>query len=113
MKIIFTWVTTALALLVCTWLIPGIKVESIYTAFLVAFVWGLVNVLLKPILFILTLPLTILTFGIFTFILNGLLFWLVAALVPGFQVASFWDALLGTLIVSAISFLTHRLTERV
>lgn len=92
-----------LALLMAAYFIPGIAVESFYIAFIAAFILGLVNLTLKPILFVLTLPITILTLGLFALILNALMFLFVASFVEGFSVDGFIPALLGSLLVSIVS----------
>lgn len=102
----------ALALLVAAYVVPGIVVESIYIAIVAAVVLGLVNLTIKPILFILTLPITILTLGLFAFVLNALMFWFVASFLDGFSVDGFIPALLGSLVVSIVSALGGKLLER-
>lgn len=97
------WLVNALALLAAAYLVPGIVVESIYIALIAALLLGLVNAFLRPVLFILTLPITILTLGLFTFVLNALLFWFVASFVDGFEVDGFLAALVGSLLVSIVS----------
>lgn len=100
---------TAVAVLIAAHYVPGIMVASFYTALLVALALAVVNVILKPILIILTLPITILTLGLFTLVINGLLLWLVSTFVKGFEVAGFVPAFLGALIISVVSFLGHKL----
>ena len=102
----------ALALLVAAYVVPGIVVESIYIAIVAAVVLGLVNLTIKPILFILTLPITILTLGLFAFVLNALMFWFVASFLDGFSVDGFIPALLGSLVVPIVSALGGKLLER-
>ena len=103
MKIILKILITAVALLVAAYVIPGITVASVYIAIVAAVVLGLLHLIVKPILFILTLPINILTLGLFSFILNALLFWFAASFVEGFSVAGFIPALLGSLLVAIIS----------
>jgi putative membrane protein len=88
-------------------LIPGVKVSSLGAAIVAAAILGILNALVRPILVILTLPLTIVTLGLFLFVINALMFQLAGALVPGFHVDSFWSALLGSLIVSTIAYVVH------
>ncbi len=107
-RILTKWCITALGLLLAAAIVPGIHVASFYTALVVAIVLGLVNLIVRPILFILTLPITILTLGLFIFILNGLLFWFVSTFVRGFSVDGLFPAILGALIVSLFSFFAHR-----
>lgn len=101
--LILRWILFALALLFIAWLIPGIHIGSFQAALLAAFVIGLVNIFIRPLFVILTLPITILTLGIFIFIINALLFLLVAHVVPGFEVDGFFSALLGSILLSIIS----------
>lgn len=92
-----------LGILIVSHLVPGIMVSSLYIAVIVAVIWGLINITLKPILYVLTLPITILTLGLFTFVINALLFWFVATFIEGFSVDGFLPALLGAFIISVIS----------
>ena len=99
-----------LALLLVAEFVPGIEVEGFYTALIVAIILGLLNITIKPILFVLTLPITLLTFGLFSFVLNGLIFWFVASFVEGFSVDGFVPAFIGALIVTLCSWLINKLT---
>jgi len=98
------WVTTAIALGVAAWILPGIRVTSLPALAVAAFVLGFVNAIVRPVLVLLTLPLTVLTLGLFYLVVNGLAFGLAAALVPGFTVASFGWAIGGALVVSIASW---------
>lgn len=109
MKLIIKLLITALALLAVAYLVPGVAVTSFYTALIVAIVLGLLNLIIKPIVVLLTLPINILTLGLFTFVINALLFWFAASFVEGFIVTGFIPAFLGALIVSIISSLSERL----
>lgn len=108
MKIITKILATALVLLLVAEYIPGIMVDGLYPAIIAAIVLGVLNIFVKPILFILTLPINILTLGLFMFFINASLFWFAATFVQGFNVASFWYAFLGSLIVTAASSLLNR-----
>jgi putative membrane protein len=112
-KIIAKWIFTALAVLIAARYVPGLHVASIYTALVVAVVLGLVNLILRPILLFFTLPITILTLGLFTLVINGLLFWFVSSFVKGFEVAGFVPAFWGALIVSVVSFIGNRFLSAV
>ncbi|HYF12891.1 MAG TPA: phage holin family protein [Candidatus Paceibacterota bacterium] len=101
---------TAVTLLLMTSFVPGIAVENFYTALVVAIFWGLMGLTIRPILTILTLPITIITFGLFSFVLNAFLFWLLSTFIEGFSVAGFIPALLGSAILSAVSWILHRST---
>ena len=104
MILIIHWLLSALSLLLVAHLVPGIELRGFGTALVAAVVFGLVNATLGFILKILTLPLTIVTFGLFLFVINAVMLKLAAALVPGFAVEGFVPALLGAIILSAISF---------
>lgn len=100
------WVINAAALLLVAYLYPGVQVEGFVPALAAALVLGLVNAVIRPILVILTLPATLLTLGLFLFVINALLFWLVAEVVRGFTVTGFGAALLGSILYSVITLLT-------
>jgi putative membrane protein len=104
MRLLLTWLINALALLAIKYILPSITVDSFVTALIVALVLGLINTLIRPIFVILTLPVTILTLGLFIFVINGLLFWAVGSFVPGFHVDGFWAGVFGAIIYSIISW---------
>ena len=103
-RFLLHWLTTTIALGVAVWILPGIHVASPAALIVAALVLGLVNAIVRPILVLLTLPLTLLTLGLFYLVINGLAFALAAAIVPGFEVATFGWAMLGALIVSLVSW---------
>lgn len=105
LNLVAAWIVNALALLALPYVIPSIQVAGFGTALLVAVVLGLINTLLRPLLILLTLPATLLTLGLFIFVINALLFQLAGYLVDGFNVGGFWPALLGSLAYSLISWL--------
>jgi putative membrane protein len=107
LKAILHVLATAAALLIIAHYIPGITIASFTTAVIVALLWGLIGLTIKPVLGLLTLPITILTLGLFSFILNAALFWLLSVFVPGFAVAGFIPALEGSVILSLVSGLIH------
>jgi putative membrane protein len=107
MHILYSWLVTTVAILIVTQLMRGVQVSSIGVAVVAAAVLGILNALVGPILIFLTLPITIITFGLFLFIINAFLFWLAGAIVPGFRVESFGSALIGSIIVSIISLIVH------
>lgn len=111
-NIVITWISTALTLLLSTKLLPGIEVDTFKTALIVSFFWGLLNILVKPIVLLLTLPINILTLGLFTFVINGFIFWLTSIFVKGFSVGSFTDAILATILVSVVSFLIQKIIKK-
>ena len=104
MRLLLTWLINALALLALKYIMPSITVDSFVTALIVAVVLGFINTLIRPIFVILTLPVTILTLGLFIFVINGLLFWAVGSFVPGFHVDGFWSGVFGAIIYSVISW---------
>lgn len=109
MKIIIRLLINAGALLLLPYIISGIQVDSFYIAVISALILGILNILVKPIVQLLALPLTILTLGLFALIVNGIFFWFVASFVQGFSVAGFWEAFLGALIMSVVSWITNKL----
>ena len=107
--IIISWLVITVAILVAAHFVPGIHVASTGSAIIGAAILGIVNTLVRPILVILTLPLTILTLGLFLFIINALTFLLAGSIIHGFRVDSFWPALLGSLIVTVVSYVAQSL----
>ncbi|MCX5862006.1 MAG: phage holin family protein [Deltaproteobacteria bacterium] len=102
-----SWLISTVAILVAAYLIPGIKVDSVGAALVGAAILGVLNALVRPVFVILTLPVTILTLGLFLFVINALLFLLAGSMVSGFQVRSFGSAFLGSLVVSVVTYLAH------
>jgi putative membrane protein len=103
LSLVLYWVLTAVVLLIVDALLPGILISGFGTALIAALVMGLVNFFIRPILSILTLPLNLLTLGLFSFIVNALMFALVAWMVPGFEVNGFFNALIGSLLLSIMT----------
>ena len=103
-RVLLAWVINAVALLALPYVFSGIHVASFTNAMVAALVLGLINALIRPILILLTLPATILTLGLFIFVINGLLFWFVGSLDLGFTVDGFWTAVLGAVVYSVISW---------
>ena len=103
-RLLLAWLINALALLALPYVVPSVQVNGVGTALVAALVLGLVNTLVRPVLVLLTLPVTVLTLGLFIFVLNGLLFWIVANFVDGFHVAGFWSAMLGAIVYAIISW---------
>jgi putative membrane protein len=112
MRLVLVWMCNALALLAVAYLLPGVRVEGFANALIAALVLGLINTLVRPLLIILTLPVTILTLGLFIFVINGLLFWLAGSVLRGFQVDGFTSALVGALLYSIISSVLSLLIPR-
>lgn len=111
MKILANWLLNSFALYAVSYLIPGVRVENFVNAMIAVVVLGLLNALLKPILIILTLPITVLTLGLFTFVLNALLFLLAGNLLPGFGVDGFINAMLGSLLFTGIRMILNSLVK--
>jgi len=106
LSLLARWVVNAAALLLIAYLYPGVQVTTFFAALMAALALGLVNAIVRPILVILTLPVTILTLGLFIFVINALLFWLVAEVIKGFAVSGFLAALIGSLLYSVITLVT-------
>jgi putative membrane protein len=103
-ELLLIWVLNALALIAVASFVPGIHVDGFTAALIAAFFLGLVNTLIRPLLLLLTLPVTMLTLGLFIFIINGSLFWLVGSVLRGFVVDSFWHGVLGAVLYSIFSW---------
>jgi putative membrane protein len=104
MKLLLVWLINAAALFALPYLLSSISVDSISAALIAALVLGLINTFIRPLLVLLTLPATLLTLGLFIFVINGLLFWFVGSFVSGFHVAGFWPAFFGAILYSIISW---------
>lgn len=111
MKFIIRLFLTALSLILVTYMIPGIGVDSFLVALVAALLLGVLNAIIKPILIFLTFPITVLTLGLFILIINGLLFFVVASVINGFTVDGFWYAVIGSVLVSIISGIAHKFTK--
>jgi len=107
MKLILRILLTALAVVILSYVLPGINVDSMGTAIIVAVVLALLNFLVKPILVVLTLPITIVTLGLFLLVINALIILLAENLVPGFMVAGFWYAVIFSLLLTLLQTLFH------
>ena len=105
MKLLIGWLLNALALLAVAYLLPDIHVSSFISALIAAAIIGLANILIKPILVILTLPVTIITLGLFIFVINGLLFWLAGYVLQGFDVKTITAGIIGAIVYSVISWI--------
>ena len=105
MRLLLVWLVNALALIAVAYLMPNISVASFGTALVAALILGLVNAVVRPVLVLLTLPATILTLGLFIFVVNALLFWMVSQFVPGFVVPGVWSAFFGAIAYSLVSWL--------
>ena len=103
-KLLLLWLINALALLALPYVVPSVQVESFAVALVAALVLGFFNTLIRPVLVLLTLPVSVVTLGLFVFVINGLLFWMVASWLEGFHVAGFWSAVLGAIVYGIISW---------
>ena len=112
MKLIVVWLLNALALLAVAYLMPSIHVSGFGGALIAAAVIGLVNMLIRPVLVLLTLPVTVVTLGLFILVINGLLFFFVGNILKGFEVASLWSGILGALLYSLMSWALAALVLR-
>ena len=112
MRLVLVWLVNALALLALPYVFPGVKVDTFGAALIAALALGLINTLIRPLLILLTLPVTLLTLGLFIFVINGLLFWWVGSFVDGFHVSGFWSGFFGAIIYSIISWLLSALLPR-
>lgn len=109
---LLTWLLTALALVITANLVPGFRVQSFVAALLAAVILGLVNAVIKPILVVLTLPITFVTLGLFLFVINALTIWLAGYLTPGFDVLGFLPALVGSIVLTIVATVLNFVVER-
>ena len=103
-KLLLVWLVNAVSLIAVAYLLPGINVDGFVTALVAALALGLVNAVIRPLLVLLTLPVTLLTLGLFIFVINGLLFWFVGSFIAGFVVAGFWWGVVGAILYSLVSW---------
>jgi len=107
MGLLVRWLVLTAAIVIASYLISGIEVSGFFSAFFAAAILGLLNIFLRPILFILTLPINILTFGLFTFVINAVLLKMASGVISGFQVHGFWSAVFGALVISVVNWLLN------
>ena len=112
MKLIVKWLLSATALLAIPYIYSGVQVTSFTVALFAALVIGLLNTIVRPVLVVLTLPVTVVTLGLFLFVINALMFWAAATVLDGFKVTGFGAALLGSLIYSVLSLVIESALER-
>ena len=112
MKLLLRWAVNAGALLLIGYYVQGIAITGWYAAFVVIFVLGLVNAIIRPVLIFLTLPVTLLSLGLFTFVINALLFWFVSTLVKGFDVAGFVAAFIGAFLLTLVSWVVGSVLKK-
>lgn len=104
MNFLLQWLVSGLAIIITAYLLPGVRVTGFFAALITALILGLINAFIRPVLILLTLPLNILTLGLFTLVINALLIMLAAAIIPGFSVQGFWWALLFGLVLAVIGY---------
>ncbi len=112
MRLILIWCCNALALLAVAYLLPGVRVDGFESALVAALVLGLINTLIRPLLILLTLPVTVLSLGLFILVINGLLFWFAGSVLRGFEVSGFWVGMMGALLYSIISYVLSLLIPK-
>jgi putative membrane protein len=112
MRLILIWLCNALALLAVAYLLPGVHVDGLGSALIAALVLGFINTLIRPLLILLTLPVTVLTLGLFILVINGLLFWFAGSVLRGFEVSGFWVGMMGALLYSIISYVLSLLIPK-
>ncbi|MGH6625930.1 MAG: phage holin family protein [Burkholderiaceae bacterium] len=112
MKLILKWLLSAASLLFVAYIYSGVQVKNFTAALIAAFVIGLLNTIVRPILVVLTLPVTLVTLGLFLFVINALMFWAAASMLEGFHVRGFGAALLGSLVYSTIGIVIESALER-
>jgi len=111
MWLLLHWLLNALALLIVAYVVPGVSVRTPVVALVAAVLLGLANAVVRPVLVLLTLPVTILTLGLFLLVINGLLFWAVSGLMSGFEVRGFWPGVIGALVYSVLTTLLSHLVR--
>jgi putative membrane protein len=109
LRLLLVWLINAVALIAVAYIMPSISVSSFGAALVAALVLGLINAVVRPVLVLLTLPVTILTLGLFILVLNGLLFWMVGSWLQGFHVGGFWAGVFGAIVFSLVSWLLSAL----
>jgi putative membrane protein len=107
MGLLIRWLIVTVAIILASYLLDGIEIKNFFSAFFAAAALGILNALFRPILIVLTLPINILTLGLFTFLINALMLKMASGIIPGFEVHGFWTAIFGSLIISTISWLLN------
>ena len=105
MYFLIKWLVLTMAVMIASYLVEGIHVSGFFSAFFTAAVLGMLNVFFRPVLLILTLPLNILSFGLFTFVINAIMLMMASGVIPGFQIQGFWSAVAGSFIISAVNWI--------
>lgn len=107
MTLLLRWLLGALALIVVAYLVPGVAIASVYSALIAALLLGLANISIRPLLLLLTLPINLLTLGLFTFVINAAMIWLVSSIVKGFEVETFGAALTAAVLLGLIGWVSN------
>jgi len=111
--IVVRWLISSFAILITSYVLEGIRVDGFFSAFCAAAILGILNAVLRPVLLILTLPINILSLGLFTFVINAILLMMASGVISGFDVRGFWSAVMGSMVISLVSwFLTSFISER-
>lgn len=111
MRLLLKWLIMAASIVIAAYFIPGVKIGSFFSALWVALFLGVVNLLVRPILILVTLPINILTLGLFTFVINAVLILLASSVIKGFEVGGFWWAMLYSVVLSAINYLLNLIVQ--
>ncbi|MBP6940882.1 MAG: phage holin family protein [Syntrophorhabdaceae bacterium] len=109
MALILKWLLMAASVAVAAYLIPGVMVKSFFSALFVALFLGIVNTLIRPVLILITLPINIITLGLFTFVINAALVLLASSVIKGFEVSGFWTAMLFSVVLSVVNYVLNGL----
>jgi putative membrane protein len=112
MKTIIHFLFSALAVLITAYILPGVTVSGFGSAIIVAIVLGIINTILRPILIILTLPISIISLGLFVFVINAILVLLASSIIPGFDVVSFWSAMLFGIVLAIVGAILHSFEKK-
>ena len=107
MGLLIRWLILTVAIIIASYLLEGIHIGGFFSAFFAAAILGILNALFRPVLIIMTLPINILTLGLFTFIINALMLKMASGVIPGFEVHGFWTAVFGSLIISFVSWILN------
>ncbi len=109
MYFLIRWLVLTVAVMVASYLVDGIHVSGFFSAFFTAAVLGMLNVFFRPVLLVLTLPVNILSFGLFTFVINAIMLLMASGVIPGFDIQGFWSAVFGSFIISAVNWIINLL----
>lgn len=112
MKLILRWIISAGTLLLIAYYLPGFKVDGLYSALIAALVLGLLNAIIRPLVHLVALPVTILTLGLFSLVINAFMIWLASTIVKGFDIAGFWPAFWGAIIMWLVGWIVNGLLKK-